>query len=153
MPTRYVWIYTKLCIRNCFLKHAHVVIMVKSDKGVEHFGQHLFMFWRASPPSSPPPLPWHSRSYEKCVASCKANIPGSATQNFLSNSSNSPFPHPVVAYFFFFPSLLPFVHQRVLEGCSYARCDQSSYSSFVLLFVGCSFPPYLYAIFLHFSQG
>ena len=64
----------------------------------------------------------------------------------LSVSINLFFPegHPVGAYFFFvvFTSLLsfslPLLQQRVLEGSSYARCDQSRQRSFCLLLVGCS---------------
>ena len=50
---------------------------------------------------------------------------------------------PVAAYIFFlvFPPLLLFplslLQQCVLEGSAYARCDQSSWPSFFVLYVGC----------------
>jgi len=37
-------------------------------------------------------------------------------------------------------SLLPFLQQRVSKGSSYARCDQSSKPSFLLLCLGYSSP-------------
>ena len=61
--------------------------------------------------------------------------------------------HPTAAYFFLvFPSLivLSFLQQHVLEGSSYARCGQSIYPSFFLLYVGYS-SPRLYAV-LPFSH-
>jgi hypothetical protein len=47
---------------------------------------------------------------------------------------------------FIFPSV------SVLEGSSYASCDQSCYPSFCVLYVGYSSCPWLYVILLHFSH-
>jgi hypothetical protein len=44
-----------------------------------------------------------------------------------------------------------FAHQLVLDGSFHARCDQSSYRSFMLLHVACSFPPALHVKLLHSS--
>ena len=41
---------------------------------------------------------------------------------------------------------------NVLQGSSYSRCEQSSYPSFFLLYVGYSSPPWLYVTLLHFSH-
>ena len=59
-----------------------------------------------------------------------------------------PYGHPVAAYAFFlvlpsFLSFLSFLQQHVSDGSSYARCDQSNYPSFLLLYVGYSSPPWL----------
>jgi hypothetical protein len=75
----------------------------------------------------------------------------------LSNSSTTSFPqyHPVADYVLFlvFKSLTSLcLSSRVLEGTFYAKCDQPSYPSFFLLYVGHSSTPLLY-VTLHFSRG
>jgi hypothetical protein len=64
-----------------------------------------------------------------------------------SRSSSSCLRHPPPI---FFPSLFPSI--TWLEGSSYARRDQSIQSSFILLYAGCSFPPWLCVKLLHFSN-
>jgi hypothetical protein len=48
---------------------------------------------------------------------------------------------------------LSFLQLHVLEGSSNIRCDQSSYPSFTLLYVGYSSPPCLSVILFHYSHG
>jgi len=60
----------------------------------------------------------------------------------LSNFSNVSFlqTHPgAYVYFLVLSSLLSFRQKRVLDGSSYARCNKSSWPSFVLLYEGCPF--------------
>jgi len=51
------------------------------------------------------------------------------------------------------PTPLSFLQKCVLEVSSYPRCDQMSLPSFILLYIGYSFPLWLCAILLPLSQG
>ena len=52
------------------------------------------------------------------------------------------------------PSIFPSLSSSIaiLKGGSYTRCDQYSYPSFYLLYVGCFFPLWLFVILLYFSH-
>ena len=96
-----------------------------------------------------------------CIANCPQLLPKRVlhTEQFSSSTLN------FQDYFFSLrissmplrllprlSSLLFFLQQRVLEGSSYARCDQTSLTSLYLFYVGYSSSPRLSVILLHFSH-
>jgi hypothetical protein len=76
----------------------------------------------------------------------------------ISSIVSFPWGHPVAAYAFFlvFQSFLAFpitfLQSNVVEGSSYARCDQSSWPFLFVLYLGYSCPPWLFAVLLHVSH-
>jgi len=102
---------------------------------------------------------FHSLSYARSVAFSRQILHGMWSGAPLPICSVLFFPecHIVAAYVFFILlslvsfSIFPSV-TCVLEGVSYARCDQSSWSFSFLFLTGYSCPPWLYAILLHFSH-
>ena len=82
----------------------------------------------------------------------------SCASSFNFQYSQVPQGNTVAAYLFLFvfPSLisfpLSFLQLRVLEGSSYTTCEQSSFPSYFLLFVGYTSPLLFYVIPLRFSH-
>ena len=95
-----------------------------------------------------------SLTNERSIAFSKGSSPSAHTFNFqcavfsLRSSSSFLHLHPQPSLLFF---CLPFLQWCVLEGSFYARCDQSSYPSFVLSFIGYSCPLWLSVTLLHFT--
>jgi len=102
------------------------------------------------PPLSPPTLPPRSLPCNRSIASTspKCTIYFHYLPVFFRScrSCLHLLPHLLLT------SILPrsLLQYRVSEGCSYARCDQSSWPSFVLLFLGCSFRPWRFVMLLNF---
>ena len=93
-----------------------------------------------------------SPSYDRSIATSKVRSPQTAIYfsfqyliaSFMSSSSCLLLPPRLPV-----PSIFPSF--TCLEGISYTSCDQSSYISFFLLYVGHSFPPWLCVILFQFS--
>ena len=95
-------------------------------KDVSELSQELLLFLTTS----------HSIFQSQLSVDCDLVLPHS-----ISSILSSPLRQPAAAYFLFlvFTSLLSFPlsfsHSRVLDGSSYAVCDQSSQPSFNLLYL------------------
>jgi hypothetical protein len=61
--------------------------------------------------------------------------------------------NPVATYVFYLVFTLSFFYYLVLGGSSYGRCNQSSSSSFGLLYLGCAFLPWLFHTSSRFTRS
>jgi len=110
---------------------------------LEVFDRHLLYWLCCYMICSPVFWSSYSLSYDRSLASSKVNSPQSEISCFLFEFPVSTHILKVIQCF-----LLPhlsFLQQYILEASCCTRCDQSGYS-FLLLHVGCSFPPWLFVI-------